>query len=318
MRKKGRINMEAKYFRLMYQNVNKGMVHTVSVEDTIKKCKFTAFYLSGSKKLKNSLVTDERFSCCKETIQLMVLAELDTDCLQKALEIIEANALVQVVMPDCAQETIDIIKSAGAEKVLVLKDGESMEPDCDIWQVSLKCYGEGRNASIVMFHGSEHLNPQIMDCVLNVKPVSKRLPCKVCVDSKNLSCDMSCGLYNDFDICKGHNAKSRNNYLTGTLLLGSVDLKTYGNQIQKDFEEFRRYIRFTSIPESCKSEDWKDMMDWLDEENKVDKKYFIPPSNEKGNEKILKNVLEKGPHRIPLLTSESFGICVSGFYTKRK
>jgi len=301
----------------MYQNVNKGMVHTVSVEDAIRGSKWNAYYLCGSKD-SESIVSDDKFSCCKEKIRLMVAATLDNACLEKALEIIKVNTVEQVILPYTTQEAVKLLRSAGAEKVLMMREGETMNLYYDIWNVSLGCYGEGRDSSIIMYHGPEEMKPESMDCVLNVKAAAKQKPCTVCVDSKNLSCDMRCGLYNDYDVCRSHNAKGRNNYVTGTLLLGNVNLQKYSSSIQKYFEKTIKYVRFISIPESGTPEAWGRMMDWIDGEGIEDKKYFMPLSNEQGNEMILKKILEAGLRCVPLLTSEASGVCASGFFTKRK
>jgi len=314
--------MRAKYFRLMYQNKVNSVVHTISVADTEKETKWNALYLC---ELVNSVYekkeNENRCLESTEVVNLLVLANLRDEMVHQALEVAHLNEVKKIVIPDSGNDTEEIKKkfiSAGVGEVIVLSDSEEYEDSGAGWGAKLICLGKETEASVVMYHDAMENSPKEDDCVLLVKPSSKKLPCTFNIDGENLNCDMRCSLYNDFDVCKGHKKKDSTDYITGSLLLGNVNLNRYGEDIQKLFSEEKGRIRFLTLPNGGGKDYWNfGILHWLDTKNESIKRYFIAPAGAVGNEITLKEIMNKGPRFVPILTGAEYGICASGFFTKR-
>lgn len=314
--------MRAKYFRFMYQNVEGGSAHTLSVADTERGNNCNVFYVSSLKGTAGAnMRLDDRFLSCSETIDLLAVADFEKATVEQALKLMESNRVEKVILPD---EGIEVGKvkeaflSKGASQAISLKAGEVFEFAKAGWKVKAGCFGKETSASLVMFHGPEENSPEKDDCVLTVKPSAESLPCTACVDGVNHNCGMRCGLYNDFNTCKGHNAKNSEGYVTGTLLLGNVDLTAHGSEVKQMFEEEKSGVRFVTLPNGGSGEYiTNSFLNWIDTVNENVNRYYLAPSGAEGNGEALMAILKKGPRHIPVLTNSRYGLCASGFFKKR-
>lgn len=313
--------MKAKYFRMMYQNAENGMVHTFSTADTETGDKYTLCYLNSLKGNTDPIAAiDERFENYTETIDLMVLAVSEEPVIGQALKIAAANSVHTVLLPGdgaAAQDAKKRLLRAGVKEVLAVEN-ENVYECVKPWQIKVIGLGTGAAASLVLYHDAIANQGDERDCVLTVKPLDQELSWTACVDPADLSCDMQAALYNDFDICKRHNQRDGKGYVTGTLLLGRVNLKEYSAKLKVLLSEERKNIRFTALPEGGRDEYYSaEFLDWLDQENADKRKYFIAPSKAAGNEAALKDILLRGGRHTPILTGNGWGLCASGYFVKR-
>ena len=147
-----------------------------------------------------------------------------------------------------------------------------------------------------------------------VKPAGAELPCSACVCQEDHTCGMRCCLYNDFILCKGHNGKYDGSYVLGTLLLGNADIKTKEKELREDLKPYLADLRVISMNESGCSEKVSDsFITDLGEKNRRFDQFYILPGSIEGNDGMLKTILRGGPRRIPFLTSQEAGVCISGF-----
>ena len=137
------------------------------------------------------------------------------------------------------------------------------------------------------------------------------------IDMENLVCCARCGLYNDFDVCKGHNQNTGKGYTAGAMLLGNISLKKYSEAIKRDFSEVRDQIRYISITGNMKQADGE-LSTWIGESRTELNHYYILPSGCADTGDFITKILsESGRNRV-YLTGEKCGVCGSGFFISRK
>lgn len=331
--------MNAKYYRFLFQNVEDGVCHTGSIVDTYEKKEYHFIYISGLKdSLSSSSVEDERFSKVQE-YQLVVLADLCAFSIHKVVRVLRQSKVVKVVLPKFDLTDLKVLAKRGKEEGIYSEEELSfidepyaflknagvqeiceVEKDiafvCNDWQFIIAAFGKGIDTNLVMYHGSFHLDKKLEDCVMAVKCFTEEETCNVCVNPELSSCGMKCVLYNDFDICKKHNGMKAQEYIDGTLLLGTVDLKKNFNEIQNLFKGVSKKIRFISIPNGGNQDEWNKEI--LKIGTKSYKQYFVGPKSDCQNANTIRDIGMSSPYQQFMVTSNKFGLCCSGFYKHRE
>lgn len=313
--------MKARHFRFMYQNIEKGIMHTISVANTAANEKCNIYYIGSLKEnTANDLEADEKYAKCQEIIDMIVVADCREASVGQALKLAETNQVKRVILPGNGNSFAELkqrFQARGVSDVLILGTGEMVESKMTGWYVKIVCMGTGDAASLVMFHNTVTNNPEEEDCVFAVRPLSEEMPSEVSIDPDNLSCDMRGTLYNDFDMCKGHNRKDSTGYVTGTLLLGTIDLEMF-EEVTGMFAEERKTIRFITLPDGGKDQSLSEaVLNWINHQDQQINQYYIIPAAANGNEGTIKEILRKGARYIPVLTGKTYGHHASGFFVKR-
>lgn len=315
--------MDAKYFQLMYQNVENGVIHTISVADTENEGKWNGCYLCGVNGNNDPINMDEKFQTFTEAINLLVVADAKDNTVEAAIKLVKANEIRKVILPDEGKAGSGLKErflAEGAGEVIGLKTGEIYKEMSAQWNIKLAAFGKGADAAVVMFSDAPDISPEEKDCLLTVKPSYEARSFQVCIDGKDHSDSMRGCFNNDFAVCKGHNGKDSKGYITGTLLLGNVDLKRCGLALKEVFsEECANRLRFMSFADSGCDDSWDtNILNWMDTDNENINQYFIIPKSESdAYSKAICQILKRGPRNNPILTSDKYGMCVSGFFTKR-
>lgn len=331
--------MKARYFRLMYQNVTDGILHTASFVNTEEKKESLIYYLcpkkggSASDTLKYDALQsgnpadgepsseekeDERFAMRGKKITYLVLADFGGTYPQKLMELVKNNRVEHAFLPggdeDFLNEWREWLEKEGVDAVHILNRNEKYEEKTSDYEVRISCLGSGSENSLVMYHGPLGVEPKTDDCVLTVKPALEDLPCSICVDAENHGCGMRCGLYNDYDMCKGHNGIESEGYVLGTLLLGNLNLRDGCEEKLDAFTDKKKKVRFVTLPQAGNEAAWNsEIADWTDHGHKS---YYLCPKGE-GQEEPMAEILQTGIRHTPVVLSESSGLCASGFFTKR-
>ena len=181
----------------------------------------------------------------------------------------------------------------------------------------IQCYGTVEGCFLVMFAGDKGIDWKIMDCLMSVRIFDKAKCGSPQIDMENLVCCARCGLYNDFDVCKGHNQNTGKGYTAGAMLLGNISLKKYSEAIKRDFSEVRDQIRYISITGNMKQADGE-LSTWIGESRTELNHYYILPSGCADTGDFITKILsESGRNRV-YLTGEKCGVCGSGFFISRK
>ena len=311
--KKGkRKSMNALYFRHLFQNTARGVVHTVSASG--EKGEFCLCSLcSDGRPLEEEAHAGELFRLEKAVITMLLLENLHPEDLKKVGKLLKTNKVEWVLIPygDTAENLPELSK---AEKVQILKAGETVVLQEKGWNIWVKCLDHGPKGNLVLYHGPCETSKKGMDCLMAVKPAGAELPCSACVCQEDHTCGMRCCLYNDFILCKGHNGKYDGSYVLGTLLLGNADIKTKEKELREDLKPYLADLRVISMNESGCSEKVSDsFITDLGEKNRRFDQFYILPGSIEGNDGMLKTILRGGPRRIPFLTSQEAGVCISGF-----
>ena len=308
--------MEAYYFRNLYQNTARGTVHTASV-DGVKGTFCLCYMCSNGTPVRNEAAYGERFREFGGTISVLVLENLHAQDLEEVRRILKENHVKKVFLPYHDKAT-ELPELALADYVQVLEKGEEVSFQENGWNIWLKCLEVQGKGTLVMYHGPSEEVKEKQDCVLTAKPLNSSLPCQVCVDAENHACGMRCCLYNDYTVCKGHNAKNFEGYVTGTLLLGNADLMQCENELEEGLEKYRKDIRMVTLPGQKVEKTYTDtFLNFLCEENECLNRYYVLPEETDDDEKVLKAILQKGPRQIPVLTNDENGFCMSGFFTEK-
>ena len=313
---KGR-HMKAYFFRYLNQNTKRGTVHTVSVNGV--KGAFCLYYLcSDGEPVRTEELEDERFFVSKETISVLILENLHPLDLEKVRRLLRENQVEKVFLP-YGDPAAALPELGLAGEVQVLLEGQEVCFQKKGWNVWLKCFDNGEKGTLVLYHGPSKAEKEGKDCLLTVKPFDRYLPCTVGMEEEDHTCAMRCCLYNDFTLCKGHNGKNVKGYVTGALLLGNVDLTKHETELKEDLAEFLPDIRLTALPAGgMEQKNTESFLDVLSKENTNFNQYYLLPEGMEQNEKILKAILKKGPRRIPVLTGDEMGLCVSGFFKDKE
>lgn len=309
--------MNTLYFRNLFQNTKRGIAHTVSAGST--EGEFCLWLLcSNGQMLRDHDETARKFQMKGQRISALLLENLHSDDLGKVGRLLKHNQVERVFIPygDSAAELSEL---ALVSEVKVMKAGEIVQFQENGWNVWLKCVDNGSRGSLVLYHGPENSTRKEMDCLMAVKPAAKELPCQTCVDQDNHTCGMRCCLYNDFTQCKGHNGKDMDHYVNGVLVLGNVNLKEKETELREDLKQWLPNVRMVALADGGSDECFADSaIGFLNEENEQLNRYFIVAEGMEKNEKLLKAILRRGPRRIPVLTSEDAGLCVSGFLKRKE
>lgn len=309
--------MKALYFRHLFQNTKRGTAHTVSVSGEEGEF-FLYSMISNGQPLRDEEHEEEKFQVSGKTLSVLVLENLHTKDLDKAKEILRSNRVKQVFVP-YGDSAANLQELSLADKVCILKAEEKVSFRKTGWNVWIKCVENGEKGNLILYHGPSDEIKEGKDCLMAVKPAERDLHCSMCMDQDDHACGMRCCLYNDFTVCKGHNGKNADHYVTGTLLLGNIDLKTKEKELKEDLKEYVSDIRMVCLGEAGGAEKFSDsFLEYLDRENKHLNQYYILPEDEDQNEGTLKTILKKGCRRIPVLTGENTGLCLSGFLKNKE
>lgn len=308
--------MNTYHYRYLYQNTVRGTIHTASADK--EKDAFCLCYMcSDGRPLRERGVADDRFKNFGERISVLVLERLHPEDMEEAARILRDHHVEKVFLP-YGDKAADLPELMLADWVQILGAGEEISFEEKGWQVWLKCLQEEEQGTLVLYHGPSDETKENQDCILAAKPFNKALPCQVCVDPDDHPCGMKCCLYNDYTLCKGHNAKDAARYVTGALLLGNVDLNQHGYELQENLMQYRDDIRMVTLPgQGMKEKNSELFLDYLNEVNDNLNRYYVLPEGNSNNEKVLKDVLRKGPRQVTVLTTAEEGFCMSGFFTDK-
>lgn len=309
--------MRTKYFRSMFHNVTEGVMYSVGIADSETKSCWTAYYLCAGEKTDSSrFVMDERFFACREEVRLVVAGDGSEATMHLLMDFVKENRVEQVVIPGNRDTMPEKLREAGVRHVVELEPGSFLHKEKDFWLFNIHCYGTKEGCFLTMYGGPAGINWRTMDCLMSVKPFNSKLCCSSEIDMENHACCMKCGLYNDFDVCKGHNQNTGKGYAAGVLLLGSVPVMKYIDTIQKDYSGVREQIRFVSMVEGMEKADG-DFIAWVGKSRQELNHYYVLPSGCADTEAFIKKVLsESGRNRV-YLTGKECGVCGSGFFTSR-
>lgn len=309
--------MRAKYFKTMFHNVNEGIIYSVGVTDSEANQKWTAYYICKNQGQEQApFEMDKRFAVCQEPVRLVVAGDESKETAELLLDFVKENRVEQIVIPVSQNKIAEKLREAGEKRVVELKPGSSLYEEKDFWKFHIRCYGTEETCSLVMFSGPAGIDWKTEDCLMNIKPFQKEMPCRPEIDAENHACCMRCSLYNDFDLCKGHNQNSGKGYAVGALLLGNVPVMKYLKQIEQDFSDIGEQLRFVSLAEGAKEADGS-FIEWAGKFRKELNLYYVLPSRCKDSERFVKEVLSASGRNRVVLTGEDGGICETGFFTPR-
>ncbi|MCI5900897.1 MAG: hypothetical protein MRZ69_11275 [Lachnospiraceae bacterium] len=309
--------MRTKYFRSMFHNVTEGVMYSVGIADSETRSCWTAYYLcAGEKTDASGFVMDERFFVCRETVRLVVAGDSSEATMHLLMDFVKENQVEQVVIPGSRDTTGRKLREAGVRRVVELEPGGFLSEEKDFWKFDIHCYGTKEGYFLTMFGGPVGIDWRTMDCLMSVKPFHSKLCCSSEIDIENHACCMKCSLYNDFDVCKGHNQNTGKGYTAGALLLGNVPVMKYIETIKRDYSGIREQIRYISMVEGVDQVN-EEFIAWVGESRKELNHYYVLPSGCADTGAFIKRVLsESGRNRV-YLTEKECGVCGSGFFTSR-
>lgn len=308
---KGERAMRANYFRYLYENTSKGTVYTMSIAG--EQGDFCGYYVCGYGEPVFGEKMDERFAVCSQEVSLLVLENLCDGDRDKIAEFAEKNQVDKVVMP-YGETPIEF--GENVKQVIVLEEGQSLSYLENGRRVWLKCFANGKHGTIVMYCDARI--QEAKDCQMTVWAFQEETKVSVCVDKDDHSCAMRNCLYNDFDVCKGHNGKGYEEYVTGTLLLGNVNLKECREQLLQDLGEFLGEIRFVVLPGGGKKELYHPWVaDLLEQEHRGLNHYYIVPREAAENDGTISSLMKKGIRHRVVVTGEECGLCTTGFFVEK-
>lgn len=331
--------MNAKYYRFLFQNIECGICHTGSIVDNYidEKCQF--IYISGVLNTAcRKTEPDKRFHNVPE-YDFMILADLCAFSIHKAVEVLTTSKVGKVIIPDFTLEDLkgltnqaeedkifddnelsfirnpyDFMKHNGVEEICRVEKDLSFI--CNGWRFEFAVYGEGIEKGLAVYHGSDKMDKKMEDSVMAVKYISDDTPCSVCINLGVPSCGMRCGLYNDFELCKKHNGAGEQEYIDGSLLLGTVNLREHLGAVKERFADVWSKIRIVAIPNGGNAAEWDKGI--LDIGTKGYKQYFVSPASDVCNSEAIKDIGVISPYQHFTVTSKEFGLCCSGFYKHRE
>ena len=240
--------MKALYFRHLFQNTARGVVHTVSTSGE-KEGFCLCSLCSDGKAFKEEAYAGDLFRLEGAEVSILLLENLHPEDLKRAGNLLKSNQVEQVFIPygDAAAKLPELSR---AGKVQILNAGETVVFQEKDWNVWVKCLDHGSRGNLVVYHGPSESAKKGRDCLMAAKPAEAELPCLACVKQEDHACGMRCCLYNDFILCKGHNGKYDGSYVLGTLLLGNADLRTKEKELKEELKPYLSDIRVISMNES--------------------------------------------------------------------
>ena len=310
--------MQTKYFKNMFQNISQGVMYSTGVADSETKNSWVACYIcAGENEESLEFKAEKAFAGCKDEVRLVAVGDGSEATIHQLMEFVKKNRVEQVILPGNHEKVAKELRSAGVKRVVEMKPGSSLYDEKDFWQFKIHCYGTDEGCFLVMFTGDKGIDWKTMDCLMSVRIFDKAKCGSPQIDMENLVCCARCGLYNDFDVCKGHNQNTGKGYTAGAMLLGNISLKKYSEAIKRDFSEVRDQIRYISITGNMKQADGE-LSTWIGESRTELNHYYILPSGCADTGDFITKILsESGRNRV-YLTGEKCGVCGSGFFISRK
>ena len=311
----GRERMRTKYFKNMFHNISQGVMYSAGTADSETKESWTACYLCGGKEK-----TDEEignvFSGYQDEVRLLAVGDGSETTTARLMEFVKKTRVEQVILPGKQEKTARELQKAGVKRVVEMKPGSSLYEKKDFWQFKIHCYGTEEESFLVMFTGETEIDWKTMDCLMCVRPFDRGMCCGPEIDMDNLVCCARCGLYNDYDVCKGHNQNTGKGYTVGALLLGNLPVSKYSEAIKTDFSDVRDQIRYISLTGDVKKADGLFSV-WIGDSRKDLNHYYILPSGCADTGDFITEVLSSSGRNRVYLTKETCGVCGSGFFISK-
>ena len=225
--------MQTKYFKNMFQNISQGVMYSTGVADSETKNSWVACYIcAGENEESLEFKAEKAFAGCKDEVRLVAVGDGSEATIHQLMEFVKKNRVEQVILPGNHEKVAKELQSAGVKRVVEMKPGSSLYDEKDFWQFKIHCYGTDEGCFLVMFTGDKGIDWKTMDCLMSVRIFDKAKCGSPQIDMENLVCCARCGLYNDFDVCKGHNQNTGKGYTAGAMLLGNISLKKYSEAIK--------------------------------------------------------------------------------------
>ncbi|MDO4523140.1 MAG: hypothetical protein Q4B57_08350 [Eubacteriales bacterium] len=332
--------MNAKYYRYIFQKVNRGLCFSASVADCFGEGKqeLRFVYLSGegAKTMGDSAEVREMDAGQnmrgsggehREQYELLVLADFSRLTLQRAIRFLAENRVERVVYPAYEEsETRSLAEKLEAEAAelalhpeeylrahevrehIALKDKMTLER-CG-QEVRIFCLGTGCGRSLSLYHGSIENDPDTQECLMHVKPVLQE-ECPAIVDAQNLNFEMSFVLYNDFTNCKKQNRKNSEYFVDGQLLVGSMRLDEAMPILKGELRDVWKKIRFLGIPDGAVQ-----ARPGLWELGTPGTAQYVAGDLDT-DAQVVRDVVIGNPYCRFVPLSENSGLCVSGYYAQR-
>lgn len=309
--------MRTKYFKNMFQNVSQGVMYSIGIADSETKESWVACYLcSGKEGASSETEFGKGFSGYQGEVRMLAVGDGNRATIAQLMEFVKKNRVEQVVLPGNQEKTVKELQKAGVKRVVEMKPGSSLYDEKDFWQFRIHCYGTDERSFLVMFAGETKINWKTTDCLMSVRSFDQTMCCSPGIDMENLVCCARCGLYNDFDVCKGHNQSTGKGYTVGAMLLGNISVTKYSEAIKSDFFEVRDQIRYISMTGDVKKTDGV-FGAWIGESRKELNHYYILPFGCANTGEFITEILSQSGRNRVYLTGEKCGVCGSGFFISK-
>lgn len=310
--------MLTKYFKNMFQNVSQGVLYSIGIADSENKNSWTACYIcAGENAELSKRERKDCFSGCGETVRLVAAGDGSDATIEWLMEFVRKNRVEQVILPENNEKAVKELQKAGVKRVVEMKPGSSLYDEKDFWQFKIHCYGNDEGSYLVMFTGEVGIDWKTMDCLMSVRTFDSNKCCNAGIDMDNMVCCAKCGLYNDFELCKGHNQNSGKGYMAGTILFGNLPMTDYAEAVKKDFFEVRDKIRYLSMTGNYRKAE-KELCAWIEEARAELNHYYILASGCTDTGDFITDILSRSGRSRVYLTGEKCGVCGSGFFISRE
>lgn len=299
--------MKTQFLRLLFENTEKGLCHTIHMEDERTGGGFLGCCLSGT-----SRDIPERFREYGKETDLLVLGDLEEDTLNPALELAGRNSVKLAVIPEdrAIKNAEELLKAAGVKEVCTLSPGESRWLAYESWQMFVGAWEAGERRGLVCFHGPADSGSEDLDCQMSVKPITKNTPCSAVMEESH-RCGLACSHYRDVQICKAHNDARVAEYKLGTLFLGNAKPSEIEGFLKEELEEKLEEIRFLAAADPEAVIEWDQLAMNTEETTIPWVRYYLLPLNGGAREKAISSIMEKGPYQQPVLLGKDYGLCAS-------
>lgn len=288
--------MEARYFRVRYNNNENGIYHTLAYRDEIKEANVHLSYLAEG---------GQEVYTAHYGIDILVAADLEEETLRQAETLMNSHQVKELYLPEEKADNPSLERLVKkADQVRFIKEGEDHTWKTGLWEFWVGNLG----GSLSLYHGFAGTKELGEDCALSGKISDSHNPCVPSLVKETDFCGFGCLRHRDFQVIKGHLRPDRKDFRTGSLLLGKGVFCGHVSELMERLRAYKDRIRVVQLP--AQMENWEDKLLELIPEEEL--QYYVGHS--KNGRETAGAIASHSVYCRYVPAAKEEGLCLSGYF----
>lgn len=294
---KGISNMEARFFRVRFNDNGKGVYHTLAYRDEIENlCVHLSYVSDGG---------DESWETTYP-VDILVAADLREETLQKIERIAMSHQVDRLYLPkpEANHPAMEQIKNK-VKSVHPVSEGEAVAWNEGLW----KFWIGNLEGCLSLYHEYAGTKSLGENCVYAGRICGPEDLCSPCLmDDDRDYCGFGCIHQKDFHLLRAHQNSQYPGYRTGTLILGRTVFQGQAGRLLKMIPKVEEKIRVIQLPHQI--ERWDQEILRLMEADEI--QYYI--GNTELTSRIAGDIVLHSRYNQYIAAEGKYGLCLSGYF----